>query len=236
MTDKSPLPEGSQKTIAVRKMFDTIAPRYEFVNRIMTLGMDRRWRERTVRDLRLPLGSVVVDVAAGTGDFSRELIRQGHRAVSTDLSFGMLSAGHAMPLRVQADASQLPFHSESFEGATCGYALRNFTDLEGTLREIARVLRPGGRISFLEVAEPSSGLWRWGFQVWFRRLVPLIGSLFSDRDAYHYLPRSTAYLPPTPELVALFQRAGFSGVNHRVIMGGLSQQIIATKALSCWNA
>jgi demethylmenaquinone methyltransferase/2-methoxy-6-polyprenyl-1,4-benzoquinol methylase len=211
-------------------MFDAIASRYELVNKLMTFGLDSRWRRRAVSDLRLPHKSVVLDIAAGTGDFTRELVRQGHVAVATDLSFGMLHAGKEMDERVQADASSLPFRSRGFDGVTCGYALRNFTDLAGTFDEMARVIRPGGRLSLLEVAEPHSGLLRTGFRVWFRRVVPFIGSLVSDRAAYHYLPESTAYLPSSEEIVRMLNAAGFSAVNNRRIMGGLSQQFIATRA------
>jgi demethylmenaquinone methyltransferase/2-methoxy-6-polyprenyl-1,4-benzoquinol methylase len=210
-------------------MFDAIASRYELVNKLMTFGLDARWRRRAVGDLRLPVPSVILDIAAGTGDFTRECSRQGHRAVATDLSFGMLFAGRAMSERVQADASNLPFLSGSFDGVTCGYALRNFTDLAGTFDEMARVLRVGGRLSILEVAEPRSGLWRAGFRIWFRRVVPFIGGLLSDRDAYHYLPQSTAYLPESAEIVRMLNEAGFTAVNHRRVMGGLSQQFIATR-------
>jgi demethylmenaquinone methyltransferase / 2-methoxy-6-polyprenyl-1,4-benzoquinol methylase len=224
------LPQGTEKTRLVRSMFDTIAPRYEFVNRVMTFGFDARWRRRAVRDLYLPVGSTVLDVAAGTGDFTREGTTAGFRVVATDLSYGMLHAGRSMPWRVQADGSVLPFRTGSFDGVTCGYALRNFTDLEGTFREMARVLRPGGRLSILEIAEPEKGLWRWGFRLWFRRLVPIIGGILSDRAAYRYLPESTAYLPPRDELVAMLGRAGFTAVNHRRVMGGLSQQLIATRS------
>jgi len=227
--NEAPLPVGEEKTQAVRAMFDAIAGRYEMVNKMMTFGLDARWRRRAVADLRLPPQSVVLDVAAGTGDFTRELERHGQLAVATDLSFGMLHAGRDMARRVQADASLLPFRGASFDGLTCGYALRNFTDLAATFHEMARVVRPGGRLSLLEVAEPERGLWRTGFRLWFRRVVPFIGSLVSDRDAYHYLPRSTAYLPPTDEIIAMLNAAGFSGVNHRRVMGGLSQQFLATR-------
>ena len=210
-------------------MFDAIAPRYELVNKLMTFGLDARWRRRAVRDLRLAAASRVLDVAAGTGDFTRELAAQGHRAVATDLSFGMLDAARGVRARVQADAVHLPFPDGAFDGITCGYALRNFTDLSATFVEMARVVRPGGRLSFLEVAEPRSGLWRAGFRLWFRHAVPFIGSLVSDRAAYHYLPESTAYLPPTDEIVGLLNRAGFVAVNHRFVMGGLSQQFLATR-------
>ncbi len=212
-------------------MFDAIAGRYELVNKIMTFGLDSRWRRRAVADLRLPPASVVLDIAAGTGDFTRELTRQGQRAVATDLSYGMLHAGRHMHERVQANAATLPFRDASFDGITCGYALRNFTDLAGTFDEMARVTRAGGRISLLEVAEPKSGLLRAGFRIWFRRVVPFIGSLLSDRAAYHYLPQSTAYLPSSPEIAAMLNRSGFTAVNHRRVMGGLSQQFVATRAL-----
>jgi demethylmenaquinone methyltransferase/2-methoxy-6-polyprenyl-1,4-benzoquinol methylase len=227
----TPLPQGEEKTRQVRAMFDAIATRYELVNKLMTFGLDARWRRRAVADLRLPANSVVLDVAAGTGDFTRELHHQGHRAIATDLSLGMLKAGSSMPDCVQADASMLPFRSGGFDGITCGYALRNFTDLAATFDEMARVTRVGGRLSLLEVAEPRSGLWRAGFRFWFRRAVPFIGSLVSDRAAYHYLPQSTAYLPSSEEIVAMLNRAGFSAVNHRRIMGGLSQQFVATRSI-----
>jgi demethylmenaquinone methyltransferase/2-methoxy-6-polyprenyl-1,4-benzoquinol methylase len=225
----TPLPQGEEKTRQVREMFDSIASRYELVNKLMTFGLDARWRRRAVHDLRLPENSVILDVAAGTGDFTRELGRQGHRGVATDLSYGMLRAGREMPERVQADASSLPFRSAAFDGITCGYALRNFTDLAATFDEMARVTRPGGRLSLLEVAEPRSGLWKAGFRFWFRKAVPFIGSLLSDRAAYHYLPQSTAYLPSPSEIVRMLNDSGFSAVNHRRVMGGLSQQFIGTR-------
>ena len=226
----NPLPQGEEKTRQVRAMFDAIAKRYELVNKLMTFGLDARWRRKVVADLRLPSNSLVLDIAAGTGDFTRELVRQGHQAIATDLSLGMLRAGSEMPEAVQADASSLPFRSASFDGITCGYALRNFTDLAATFDEMARVTRGGGRLSLLEVSEPRSGLWRAGFRFWFHRVVPFIGSLVSDRAAYQYLPQSTAYLPASEEIVRMLNSVGFSAVNHRRIMGGLSQQFIATRS------
>lgn len=223
------LPQGEEKTRQVRAMFDSIATRYEFVNRIMTLGLDAHWRRRCVTDLRLTRGSVVLDVAAGTGDFTRELRRRGYRAVATDLSFGMLSAARGIGDAIQANAQQLPFANAAFDAVTCGYALRNFTNLEATLIELGRVVRPGGRLSILEVAEPDSRVLRIGFRLWFRRVVPLIGSLVSVGSAYQYLPASTAYLPARDDIRSMLSRAGFSAVNHRRVMGGLSQQFLATR-------
>jgi demethylmenaquinone methyltransferase/2-methoxy-6-polyprenyl-1,4-benzoquinol methylase len=212
-------------------MFDAIAPRYELVNHIITFNLDRRWRRRAVRDLALPQDSTVLDVAAGTGDFCRELGKQGMKAIATDLSFGMMDAGGEFAPRVQADAAHLPFASGSFDGVTCGYALRNFTDLRGAITEMARVTRPGGRVVFLEVANPRGGLYKFGFTVWFRGVVPLIGGLLSNRAAYRYLPKSTAYLPEGDEICALMCDAGLSAVQHRLIFGGLSQQFTATRTI-----
>ncbi len=223
------LPLAEEKTRAVRAMFDTIAPRYDLVNRLMTFGLDVGWRRRTVRALALPTGSVVVDVACGTGDLCRELARQGLRAVGVDLSAGMLRAGrHRAPV-VHADALALPLADASVAGATSGFALRNFTDLPGTLAEMGRVVRPGGRIALLDVA-PTTGLLHLGHRLWFEQMVPRIGGVLSDPDAYRYLPRSVAYLPPTPTLLATVRAAGFSAVGHRTLGGGVVQLITATRA------
>jgi demethylmenaquinone methyltransferase / 2-methoxy-6-polyprenyl-1,4-benzoquinol methylase len=224
------LPQGDEKTRRVRAMFDEIAPRYEFVNHLTTLGLDVRWRRRAVRDLHLPAHSLILDVASGTGDFLREATAQGYRTVGADLSFGMIKASVGAACAVQADATRLPFGDAVVDGVTCGYALRNFSDLDGALLEMARVVRPGGRVVILEVAEPTHTLWRAGFRAWFRHVVPAIGGLVSDREAYRYLPASTAYLPDAAEIRERLNRAGFVAVNHRLILGGLSQQFLATRS------
>ncbi len=224
------LPTGPEKTALVRSMFDTIAPRYDLVNRMMTFGLDVRWRKRSARALGLPRGSRVLDLACGTGDFLGILAAAGLRPFGMDLSWGMLQANRAgLPL-AQADGSALPVATASVDGITCGYALRNFTELQAVFDEFGRVVRPGGRISLLEVAEPDHGLLLTGHRIWFRRVVPLIGGLVSDRAAYRYLPRSTAYLPGTTELRSMLAAAGFSAVNQRPLSGGLSQLITATRA------
>jgi demethylmenaquinone methyltransferase/2-methoxy-6-polyprenyl-1,4-benzoquinol methylase len=223
------LPTGPAKTELVRTMFDTIAPRYDLVNRAMTFGLDIRWRRQSLRALALPTGSTVLDLASGTGDFLALLRDGGYRALGMDLSWGMLAANRTgLPL-AQADGAFLPLADGSVDGVTCGYALRNFTDLAGVFAEFGRVVRPGGRISLLEVAEPEGGLLRTGYRIWFRRIVPLIGGLLSDRSAYRYLPRSTAYLPSPDELRAMLVEAGFSSVNRRALSGGLSQLLTATR-------
>jgi demethylmenaquinone methyltransferase/2-methoxy-6-polyprenyl-1,4-benzoquinol methylase len=172
----------------------------------------------------------VLDLACGTGDFLRILEAAGLRAVGMDLSWGMLAAGHSRSARAQADGAALPVADASLDGVTCGYALRNFTELDAVFAELARVVRPGGRLSLLEVAEPEHPLLRAGHQFWFRTVVPIIGELVSDGAAYRYLPRSTAYLPTMAELRSMLVAAGFSSVNHRDLWGGLSQVITATRA------
>jgi demethylmenaquinone methyltransferase / 2-methoxy-6-polyprenyl-1,4-benzoquinol methylase len=228
--DAATLPTGREKTAAVRRMFDTIAPRYDLVNRLMTGGLDQRWRRRTIAALGLPPESVLVDLACGTGDLTQLARRRRYRVIGADLSWGMLSANHGGAALLQADASGLPIADAAVDGVVCGYALRNFTDLMASLREAARIIRPGGRIAVLEIAAPPPGPLRTGFEVWFERLVPLLGGLISDADAYRYLPRSTAYLPDESTLRALFKDAGFSVVGHHLLMGGLSQLITGTRA------
>lgn len=225
-----PLPAGEEKARAVRAMFDRIAGRYDLLNRIISLGMDAGWRRRAVRALALPPGSLVLDLACGTGDFCRELSRAGYRATGFDFSLGMLRAARAVAPLVQADVLALPVADGAADGATCGFALRNVADLGRLFAETARVVRAGGRIALLEVSEPSFALLRTGHRLWFRSAVPVLGGMLSDREAYRYLPRSTAYLPPREELVATLQAAGFRDARSLPLSGGIVQVIVATRA------
>src|SRR5579871_5442624 len=218
------LPQGEEKARAVRAMFDTIAPRYDLVNRVMTFGLDVRWRRRTVDALELAPGAPVLDLACGTGDLSRDLARAGYRPVGLDVSLGMLSHNHVGAPLVQADALHLPLADGSVEGAVSGFALRNFVALPPVFAELARVVRPGGRIALLEVSKPP------GF--YFRRVVPRIGGLLSDPDAYRYLPRSVAYLPPPPEVVSFLAAAGFGTVERASLSAGVAQLFVATRAVT----
>ena len=229
----SGLPSGAAKRRAVREMFDAIAPRYNLVNRIMTGRLDVAWRRRTVRELALPAGSRVADLACGTGDFCRELVRLGHRGVGFDFSMGMLRAappGAGRAPLVNADVLELPLPDSALDGATCGFALRNLTAVPPLFVELARVLRSGGRIGLLEVDSPTNPALRWGHSLYFGRVVPLIGGLLSDRDAYRYLPESVAYLPSSEELIDGLQSAGFVDVRHRPLSAGIAQLITATRS------
>lgn len=224
------LPSGPDKVRAVRAMFDAIAPRYDLVNRLMTFGMDVGWRRRTAAALRLPPESLVLDVACGTGDFCRELAAAGHRPVGFDISVGMLAAARTGAPLVLADALALPVRDGSADGATCGFALRNVADLGRLFAELARVVRPGGRIAILEVAEPDSALLRLGHRAYFRRVVPVIGGLLSDGDAYRYLPRSAAYLPPAGRMLEMLAEVGFPGAQTRLLSLGAARMIVGTRA------
>ncbi len=227
--DRTTLPEGEEKQAAVREMFDAIAPRYDLVNRIMTFRLDVRWRRRAVRELRLPPGSYVLDLASGTGDLCIDLERAGHVPISVDLSLGMLRADRSGAPRLQADILRLPLADGAADGVTCGFALRNLVDLERFVTELSRVVRPGGRIALLDVGIPRNRIVRWGHGVYFGRVVPRIGGWLSDPAAYRYLPRSVAYLPAPAGLVAMAERAGFGSVEHTELSGGITQLLTATR-------
>lgn len=226
---EAPLPQGPQKVTAIRAMFDEIAPRYDFVNRVMTFGLDTGWRKKAVRALGLSPGSLVVDVACGTGDFCRELERHGMSAIGMDLSSGMLAAAKTTAPLVQADALRMPFPTGGVAGLTCGFALRNVVDLQSLFEEFARMLPPGGRFAALEVATPQAPLLKFGHRLYFNRVVPVIGGLLSNREAYQYLPKSTAYLPARSDLLALIAGAGFGNVASKPVALGAAQIITGTR-------
>ena len=227
--DRTTLPEGDEKKRAVRDMFDAIAPRYDLVNRIMTFRLDVRWRRIAVRTLRLPPAARVLDLAAGTGDLCIDLRKAGYAPLAFDLSHGMLLKDRSGAPRCQADILRLPVPAASADGVTCGFALRNLTDLAAFFHELGRVVRPGGRIALLDVGVPRNPVVRVGNGIYFGKIVPKIGALLSDGAAYRYLPRSVAYLPEPPELVALLQRAGFADAAHRQLSGGLTQLLTGTR-------
>jgi demethylmenaquinone methyltransferase/2-methoxy-6-polyprenyl-1,4-benzoquinol methylase len=227
--DRDTLPEGDEKKRAVREMFDAIAPRYDLVNRIMTFRLDVRWRRIAVRTLRLPAGARVLDLAAGTGDLCIDLRKAGYSPLAFDLSHGMLLNDRSGAPRCQADILRLPVPDASADGVTCGFALRNLTDLAAFFGELGRVVRPGGRIALLDVGVPRNPVIRAGNGIYFGKVVPKIGGLLSDGAAYRYLPRSVAYLPEPPELVALLRAAGFADAAHRQLSGGLTQLLTGTR-------
>ena len=225
-----PLPQGEEKRRAVRRLFDSISPRYDLVNRVMTFGMDVGWRRSAVASLRLPGRSFVADLACGTGDFCRELERRGYRAVGFDFSHGMLvNARTDVPL-VEADVLQLPIADRGVDGVTCGFALRNVVSLGGFFRELGRIVRPGGRIVLLDASEPDNRLVRTGHGLYFNRVVPMIGGTLSNKTAYSYLPKSMAYLPPPAEMLSMLREAGFHDAERRQLSGGITQLFVGTRS------
>ena len=229
MTPPATLPRGAEKVRAVDRMFDTIAPRYDLLNRLLTFGMDVGWRRRTVRSLELPAGSVVLDLACGTGDLCRELAAAGLRPVGVDRSEGMLAAARTDAALVRGDGLRLPIPDRSVDGVVCGFALRNFVGLDPFFAECARVVRPGGRIGILEVSQPANPVLRAGHSVYFGRVVPLVGGLLSDRAAYRYLPKSLAYLPPDGAIVRLLAGAGFPDARRQPLSAGIAQLLTGTR-------
>jgi demethylmenaquinone methyltransferase/2-methoxy-6-polyprenyl-1,4-benzoquinol methylase len=219
------LPATEHKAEAVEAMFDRIAPRYDRLNRMLTFRLDVGWRRKTVEALGLAAGATVLDVACGTGDLCRDLARARLRPIGVDFSAGMLASARTVAPLVRGDALRLPFPDGSVDGITCGFALRNFVSLDAFFAESARVLRPGGRAAFLDVAEPDNAVLRAGHNLYFRHVVPFVGGLLSDRAAYAYLPASTAYLPAPAALVALLGEHGFTAV-HRVAFGLGAAQLL----------
>jgi demethylmenaquinone methyltransferase/2-methoxy-6-polyprenyl-1,4-benzoquinol methylase len=220
----------------VEAMFDRIAPRYDRLNALISLGVHRRWKRAAVAALALAPGAVVIDLACGTGDLADDVARAGGRVVGVDLSAGMLrEARRRVPSArlVRADGAALPFPDASVDGITCGFALRNFVDLGAVLVEMARVLRPGGRVALVEVDRPANALVRHAHGLYFERLVPLVGGLLSDRWAYAYLPSSVAYLPDATALRGLLASAGFGAIAKRRFMAGAAQLVTARREGAC---
>jgi len=229
----APLPTGRDKRAMVRAMFDRIAPRYDALNRLLTLGLDQRWRARSLAAIGVGPGDLVLDLACGTGDFCELARARGARVVGLDLARGMLRGAQARRVGAalaQGDAAQLPLRSASVSAAVCGFALRNFEALAPVLGELARVVEPGGRVALLDVDRPRAPVLRAGHAWWFERVVPWVGGRLSDRAAYAYLPRSVAYLPPAPELLAQVEAAGFEQVRRRGFLGGTVQLVTARRA------
>jgi len=213
---------GSLPAEGVRRMFDRIAPVYDAMNRAMTLGLDRRWRRLTVSAVVEP-GDRVLDACCGTGDLAIASLPVARAIVGLDFSERMLErARRKAPAIewVQCDALALPFEDASFDAATIGFGVRNLDDLEGGLRELHRVLKPGGSLGILEITTPRGALAPF-FRLWFDVLIPLVGRALPGGAAYTYLPASVRRFPGAEDLAALLRRIGFDDVNYRLFGGGI---------------
>ena len=206
----------------VRRMFDRIAPVYDAMNRLMTMGFDRRWRRATVEQVVRP-GDRVLDACCGTGDLALEAQRRGGVVTGLDFSDRMLERARrkAPALQwVQGDLLALPFEDGAFDAATVGFGVRNVADLEAGLRELRRVLRVGGRLGILEITTPEGRLAPF-YRVWFDRVIPVLGRVLPGGSAYAYLPASVRRFPDPDDLAGLLAAAGFQKVRFRLFAGGI---------------
>jgi demethylmenaquinone methyltransferase/2-methoxy-6-polyprenyl-1,4-benzoquinol methylase len=226
----SVLPSTENKRAYVQTMFDTIAARYDLLNRLMTFGLDRGWRIHAVRQVAFGYSAEprrALDVATGTGDFLPLLHAAMPDAlvIGTDFSVPMMQAGGSKLTNAGAksgyvggDALQLPFADGSFDAITTGFGMRNVVNIETALRELYRVAKPSGRMACLEVARPRNALVRFGHQFYFNRVVPIIGQLVAGNgEAYTYLPQSAQRFPPPDELVDLLRKAGWRNVSYTLL-------------------
>ena len=207
----------------VRRMFDRIAPVYDVMNRVMTAGLDQRWRAATIGETVRP-GDRVLDACCGTGDLAVAARAAGAGSV-VGLDFSEAMLDHARRKApgvafIQGDVLALPFQDASFDVAVVGFGIRNVDDLEACVRELRRVLRPGGRLGILEITTPR-GIIAPFYRVWFDRIVPLLGRVLPGGEAYTYLPASVRRFPPPEKLAALLDANGFSKVRHRTFAGGI---------------
>jgi demethylmenaquinone methyltransferase / 2-methoxy-6-polyprenyl-1,4-benzoquinol methylase len=205
-------------------MFDRIAGVYDVMNSVMTAGLHHRWRERAADLARVGPGSRALDVATGTGDLAIALARRGGEVVGSDFSEGMLKRARAKSPQVrweQANALALPYDDDAFDAATVGFGARNFSDLERGIAEMARVVRPGGRVVVLEITTPTKPPLSTFFSLWFDRIVPLLGRVTGENQAYSYLPSSVKRFPAPRELGAVMARAGLRDVRWILTAGGI---------------
>jgi demethylmenaquinone methyltransferase / 2-methoxy-6-polyprenyl-1,4-benzoquinol methylase len=211
----------------VAEMFDGVARRYDLTNTVLSFGLDRRWRRRTRQCLQLERGEKVLDLAAGTAVSTVELARTGATAIACDFSLGMLRAGRANKRRrhvpfVAGDATRLPFRDAAFDAAVISFGLRNVSDVPGALREMARVVRPGGRLVICEFSRPTWRPFRVIYLNYLMRSLPWIAKrVSSNADAYVYLAESIRAWPPQDELAATVAAAGWVSVRYRNLSGGI---------------
>jgi demethylmenaquinone methyltransferase/2-methoxy-6-polyprenyl-1,4-benzoquinol methylase len=231
------LPTADEKPAYVNAMFARIAPTYDLMNRLMTGGQDRRWRELLLDLCDLPVRGSLLDVGSGTGDIAAAARRRYPHAqvVGTDFTYEMMAAGRSQPARrdlpfVQGDTLSLPFADNSFDAVVSGFLIRNVVDRAGALAEQARVTKPGGRVVCLEITPPANSLLGPLFQLYFFYIVPLLGGLVSgDAEAYRYLPHSTVEFPMPEMFRHMMEQVGLRNVVYQELMFGTVAIHVGTK-------
>ena len=231
----------SEKGEKIRQMFGAIAPRYDFLNRLLSFGIDQRWRKEAVQLLSYREGSRILDVATGTGDVAIEIAKttpSSVRITGADFSKEMIELGKekvmASPYAERIDfqvapCEALPFPDNTFDSITIAFGIRNVVDRQLGLAEMRRVLRPGGRMIILEFSTPRSSLLRWFYYFYFRRLLPIIGGLFSRYNAYKYLPDSVLEFPTIEEFSSMIAETGFQNIRTRELTFGIASIYVGEK-------
>lgn len=231
MNTVTPYSDQRSKKEQVEEMFDNIAHRYDFLNHLLTLGIDIIWRKKAVKYIGGIQPKKILDVASGTGDFAFEALRlKPEKVTGFDLSEGMMNYGRKKAEKlhvsgliefIKGDSEKMPFTDNTFDAITVGFGVRNFENLESGLSEMYRVLKPGGRVAILEASIPQNTIFRWLFSLYFGKMVPLVGKLFSkDARAYNYLPESVAVFPSGLEFVKILENIGFVKVNWQPLTLG----------------
>jgi len=213
---------GTLSPDSVRAMFDRIAPVYDAMNRAFTMGLDGRWRRLAAASAVRP-GDRVLDAACGTGDLALAALEAGGKVTGLDFSERMLERARRKSDAIEwilGDVLALPFDDAAFDAATIGFGIRNVADLDAGLRELARVLRPAGRLAILEITRPK-GVLRPFYKLWFDVLIPVVGKLLPGGVAYSYLPASVRRFPGPDDLANALQGAGFADVSYRLLAGGI---------------
>ena len=232
----------TDKGRGIRDMFDKIAPRYDLLNRLLSLGVDKRWRRFAVRQLAVPKDGMVLDIATGTGDVALEVALQTDasvKIVGSDFTQGMLVLGRDKisdsPYRdrivlVNAPCEAMPHPAGIFDGITIAFGIRNVVDRQKGLSEMARVLKPGGRAAILEFATPRNSLFRVVYYFYFLRVLPWLGGLLSQRSAYQYLPDSVLEFPDRETFKEMMEEAGFVDVKIYDLTGGIAAVHVGTRS------
>jgi demethylmenaquinone methyltransferase/2-methoxy-6-polyprenyl-1,4-benzoquinol methylase len=232
MSNSEFLHSGDQKKTQVQSMFDGIARRYDFLNHFLSLGVDLYWRKQSVKSLQLQDGELLLDVATGTGDQGFTALKAAKiRVVGLDFSFNMLEIAQEKIQKrglsqrfevIQGDAENLPFDDDSFDALTISYGIRNVGTISAALTEFYRVLKPGGRLSILEFAEPEGWFFGRLYRFYFDHILPRLAGMMSSKSAYTYLPESVRHFPTRDEFKGLLKAEGFESVKHKDLTFGVT--------------